>query len=139
MDKLTVFSSGREVRHVHPKVYDREVVAGVARMLELAEPPTALFAGTDSRALPAMNALEARGRRVGEAFAVVGFGDSAFRSGLCATLTSVRIHTRQMGEAAVRAALAAPRSPQAHSVIVPDRLMVRGTVCRRAEGERKSV
>jgi len=109
---------------------DAEVGLAVERFLALDEPPTAIFAGTDSRALPAMRALEARGRRVGEDFALVGFGDSAERTGQCKDLSSVRIHTRQMGEAAVRAALDAPRSPQARTVIVPDRLIVRRSACR---------
>ncbi|HOX05048.1 MAG TPA: GntR family transcriptional regulator [Planctomycetota bacterium] len=118
------------VCHPEEAALDRDVEAAVGRMLGLPEPPTALFAGTDSRALPAMRVLEAAGRRVGEDFALVGFGDSASRSGLCDSLTSVRIHTHRMGEAAVRAALDAPKVPQARTVIIPDRLIVRDSVCR---------
>jgi DNA-binding LacI/PurR family transcriptional regulator len=124
------------VSHPDEARLDREVEAEVERLLRLADPPTALFAGTDSRALPAMKALEARGRRVGQDFAVVGFGDSAARAGLCDRLTSVRIHTRQMGEAAVRAALETPHLQQARAIIVPDRLIVRETTCRPAAGVR---
>ena len=102
----------------------------MARFLALARPPTALFAGTDRRALAALKALEASGVRVGKDFALVGFGDSAFRLGQCDRLTSVRIYTRQMGEAAVRAAVEAMEAPGARTVIVPDRLIVRGTTCR---------
>ncbi len=118
------------VAHPDENDLDAEVGLAVERFLALEAPPTAIFAGTDSRALPAMRALEARGRRVGEDFALLGFGDSAARSGQCDSLGSVRIHTRQMGEAAVRAALEAPRSPQARTVIVPDRLIVRRSACR---------
>jgi DNA-binding LacI/PurR family transcriptional regulator len=116
--------------HPEEDAQDRDVEAAVGRMLQLAEPPTAIFAGTDSRALPAMRALEARGRRVGEDFAVIGFGDSAIRKGESDQLSSVRIHTGRMGEAAVEAAVKAPRVPQARTIIVPDRLIVRRSACR---------
>ena len=110
---------------------EAEVDAAVARWLALAEPPTAIFAATDHRALAAVAALERRGRRVGQDLAVVGFGDQASRLGLSGRLTSVRIHTRQMGEAAVAAALEAGRRSEGRTIIVPDRLIVRQTSCRR--------
>ena len=105
----------------------------VEEFMALPDPPTAIFAGTDDRALPALRALETRGWRVGEDFAVVGFGDQAFRLGQCDRLTSVRINTRQMGEAAVQAALEAEPPKDGRTIIVPDRLIVRASSCRRRE------
>jgi LacI family transcriptional regulator len=115
---------------------------GVGRFLGLEEPPTAIFAGTDNRALMALAELESRGVRVGEEVALVGFGDSAYRRGRCDRLTSVRIHTRRMGEAAVRAVLESRGRADARTVIVPDRLIVRATTRRpgtaaRLAGSRK--
>jgi LacI family transcriptional regulator len=119
------------VFHARDEAAGEQAAAAVARLLALADPPTALFAGTDRRALAAVRALEARGRRVGADFAVIGFGDSAWRSGESDRLSSVRIHTRQMGEAAVQAVLAAGRAPTARTVIVADRLILRQSTCRR--------
>ncbi len=104
--------------------------AAVGRFLALEDPPTALFAGEDDRALAALEELEKRGRRVGEDFALIGFGDSAFRHGLTDRLSSVRIYTRQMGEAAVRAAVETRELSEARTLIIPDRLVVRQTSCR---------
>ncbi len=106
---------------------EQNVRDGVKRFLDLVEPPTAIFAGTDNRALTAMAELEAGGVRVGEDVALVGFGDSAYRRGTCDRLTSVRIHTRRMGEAAVRAVLESPGRNEARAIIVPNRLIVRET------------
>jgi DNA-binding LacI/PurR family transcriptional regulator len=110
----------------------REDMAGSIRtavegFLALPDPPTAIFAGTDDRALPAIRVLETLGSRVGEDFAVVGFGDQAFRLGLYDRLTSVRINTRQMGEAAVEAALSSRILTEGRILIVPDRLIVRSS------------
>lgn len=113
---------------------ERGAREGVRRFLGLEEPPTAIFAGTDNRALAALAELEARGARAGEDVALVGFGDSAYRRGLCDRLTSVRIHTRRMGEAAVRAILESEGRSEARTVIVPDRLIVRATTRRSGTG-----
>jgi DNA-binding LacI/PurR family transcriptional regulator len=76
---------------------------------------------------------------MGSEFALVGFGDSAFRLGQCDRLTSVRIYTRLMGEAAVRAVLDSGGLAGARTVIVPDRLVVRGTSCRAPAKSRASL
>ena len=102
---------------------------GVERLLALADPPTAVFAGNDRKALAAWQALEARGRRPGVDIALVGFGDTASRLGKTQDLSSVRILTRRMGESAVAALVEAGRRPVARTVIVPDSLMIRGSTC----------
>jgi LacI family transcriptional regulator len=103
------------------------VEAAVERLLALDEPPTALFGFDDYRALPAIEALERRGRRVGRDFAVAGFGDSAFQKGCCDRLTSSRINVRRMGQEALRAALSGEKSGGGRTIIVPTRLMIRET------------
>jgi DNA-binding LacI/PurR family transcriptional regulator len=102
----------------------------VRKFLGMEEPPTAIFAGTDHRAVVALEELERRGLRVGEDIALLGFGDSAFRSGQCDRLSSARIYTRQMGEAAVRALLEVREAPEVRTVVVPDRLIVRQSTCQ---------
>jgi LacI family transcriptional regulator len=105
------------------------VDAAVHRFLALDRPPTALFGYNDRRALAAVDALEKRGRRVGEDFAVAGFGDTAYRTGDCRTLTSCRIYTRKFGEEAVRAALSEHNASEGRTIIVPTRLFVRESSC----------
>jgi len=125
---------GLAVSPEHERV-EAEVDAAVERWLARPEAPTAVFAATDHRALAAVAALEQRGRRVGQDFAVVGFGDQAFRLGHSSRLTSVRIHTRQMGQAALAAALEAGRRSEGRTIIVPDRLIVRQSSCRCREAQ----
>jgi DNA-binding LacI/PurR family transcriptional regulator len=112
------------------------LAGAVERLLALPDPPTAIFAFDDNRALPAIRALQARGIAVGRDFAVAGFGDSAIRRGLCDTLTSCRIYPRKMGEEALRAALEERGPGEGRTIIVPDRLCIRSSTCppKGAEG-----
>ncbi|MHC4914909.1 MAG: LacI family DNA-binding transcriptional regulator [Planctomycetota bacterium] len=108
---------------------DEFVDSAVERLLAMAEPPTALFGYNDRRALAAIAALEKRGRKVGKDIAVAGFGDTAYRTGTCRTLTSCRIYTRKFGEEAVKAALGEHNASEGRTVIVPTRLFVRESTC----------
>jgi DNA-binding LacI/PurR family transcriptional regulator len=105
------------------------VEQAVKRFLALPDPPTAIFAATDDRALAAASTLERCGRRVGRDFALAGYGDSAIRLGHADWLTSVRIYTSRMGEAAAAAALDSQASAEGRTIIVPDRLIVRDSTC----------
>ncbi len=108
---------------------EEHVCRAVDRLLELPDPPTALIGFSDAWALPAVKRLEERGRRVGKDFCVAGFGDSAIRSGECDRLTSCRVYPRKMGEAAARAALDPDAREQPRTVVIRDRVYVRGSSC----------
>jgi LacI family transcriptional regulator len=110
----------------------------VDRLLAQPEPPTAIFAATDDRALAAAAALQRRGRRVGRDVALAGYGDSAVRLDQADWLTSVRIYTRRMGEAAMEAALDSQASADGRTIIVPDRLIVRRSTCPGPFARRKA-
>jgi DNA-binding LacI/PurR family transcriptional regulator len=101
----------------------------VDRLLGRPDPPTAIFAFDDHRALPVIRGLEQHARRVGRDFCVAGYGDSAIRRGACDWLTSCRIYPRQMGREALKAALARGERREGRTIIVPDRLYVRGSSC----------
>lgn len=73
---------------------------GMARLLSLAEPPTALFAGSDETALGAMAVLREAGMEPGRRFPVVGFDDVILARHVTPALTTVRQPMRQMGRAA---------------------------------------
>jgi DNA-binding LacI/PurR family transcriptional regulator len=73
---------------------------GMARLLALDEPPTAVFAGSDETAIGAMAVLREAGIEPGRAFPVVGFDDVILARHVTPGLTTIRQPMRQMGRAA---------------------------------------
>ncbi|MGC9975054.1 MAG: substrate-binding domain-containing protein, partial [Gaiellaceae bacterium] len=97
------------------------------QMLELAEPPDAIFCASDVMAIGAMRAIEQAGLRVPEDIAVVGFDDTEYAQIAVPSLTSVRQDRVGLGAAAVEALLRmldAPESPPP-SILLPVELIVR--------------
>jgi len=70
-------------------------------LLDLPEPPTAIFAFNDNIAIGAMQAAHARGMRVPEDLSVVGFDDVEHATIVTPTLTTVRQPLAEMGRTAV--------------------------------------
>jgi LacI family transcriptional regulator len=70
-------------------------------LLDLPEPPTAIFAFNDSLALGAVQAAAERGLRVPDDLSVVGFDDSEQAALVTPALTSVRQPLGEMGRMAV--------------------------------------
>ncbi len=75
---------------------------GCNTLLDLPEPPTALFAASDQMALGAIEALRRRGLRVPEDISVVGFDDLPEVHWCAPPLTTVRQPLADMGKLAVR-------------------------------------
>jgi LacI family transcriptional regulator len=98
-------------------------------LLDLPEPPTALFAFSDSIAIGAMDAARERGVRVPEDLSVVGFNDEPFATFVSPRLTTVRQPLAQMGRTAVALLLRllAPSRPGPLQIELPTRLVVRGS------------
>jgi LacI family transcriptional regulator len=99
----------------------------MARLLDLPEPPTAVFISSDRMALGAMQEAHRRGLHVPEDVALVGYDDLFVAAHTCPPLTSVRapidaISTRatQMLIDAIRGVHSEPRQ-----VILPTELVVR--------------
>ena len=83
---------------------DFEIAGGVraaATLLDLAEPPTAIFAFNDNLAIGTIQAAKARGLRVPEDLSVIGFDDSEHASIVTPALTTVRQPLAEMGRTAV--------------------------------------
>ncbi|MGH3658231.1 MAG: LacI family DNA-binding transcriptional regulator [Micromonosporaceae bacterium] len=76
--------------------------AGIARLLDLAPPPTAVVAVSDELALGALHAVTERGLRAGPDVAVTGVGDSAVCAAVRPALTTVRLPVEEMARRAVR-------------------------------------
>jgi LacI family transcriptional regulator len=99
-----------------------------ASLLELADPPTAIFAFNDSIAIGAMEAAAARGVRVPEDLSIVGFDDVTYATVVTPALTTVRQPLAEMGRAAVGLLLRLlePRHSGPLHIELPTQLVVRG-------------
>jgi LacI family transcriptional regulator len=77
-------------------------VHAAATLLDLPEPPTAIFAFNDSIAFGALRAARDRGLRVPEDLSVVGFDDIEPATLVTPALTTVRQPLSEMGRTAVK-------------------------------------
>jgi LacI family transcriptional regulator len=97
-------------------------------LLELDEPPTAVFAAADMMAVGAIRAARSGGLRVPEDVAVVGFDDAAVASFLHPSLTTIRQDRTGLGLAAARALVREIEEPDAApppALMLPVELVVR--------------
>jgi LacI family transcriptional regulator len=98
-------------------------------LLELPDPPTAIFAFNDSIAIGAMEAATERGVRVPEDLSVVGFDDLTYATVVAPGLTTVRQPLAEMGGTAVGLLLRLleRRHSGALQIELPTQLVVRGS------------
>jgi LacI family transcriptional regulator len=75
--------------------------AAASRLLDLPDPPTAIFAFNDNLAIGAMRAAQARGLRVPDDLSVVGFDDTEEAAIVTPPLTTIRQPLAEMGRMAV--------------------------------------
>ena len=96
-------------------------------MLDLPDPPTALFCGRNVISVGAVRAL--RGRRLQHLVAMVGFDDFATADLLEPALTTIRQDARAEGERAVDLLLARLDGDDdpARSIVLPTELVERGS------------
>jgi LacI family transcriptional regulator len=115
------------VRNGHFR-YEDGVSLG-ALVLDLPEPPTAVFAASDETAAGVIEAARARGLRIPEDLSVVGFDDTQVARFASPPLTTVRQPLREMGGVALRTALrlAAGERLESHHVELATELVVRNS------------
>jgi LacI family transcriptional regulator len=89
--------------------------AGCYALLDLPEPPTAVFAASDQMALGAIEALRRQGLRVPEDMSVVGFDDLPEVRWSAPPLTTVRQPLADMGKVAARTVLRLTRDERPDS------------------------
>jgi len=111
--------------------YEHGILGGAA-VLDLPEPPTAVFAGSDETALGVIEAARTRGLRVPEDLSVVGFDDTPLARLAAPPLTTVRQPLRELGAVAVRTTLrlAAGEGVDSHHVELATELVVRQSTAR---------
>ncbi|GHE96768.1 LacI family DNA-binding transcriptional regulator [Streptomyces fumanus] len=102
---------------------------GAGALLDLREPPTAVFAGNDEIAVGVVESARARGLRVPEDLSVVGFDDTSVARMASPPLTTVRQPLREMGATALRIALrlADGEKAESHHLELATELVVRAS------------
>jgi LacI family transcriptional regulator len=100
--------------------------AAMHTLLDLEQPPTAIFAASDIMAIGAMRAIHDRGLRVPDDVAAIGYDDLPLAAAATPPLTSVHQPVSDMGAHAVRVLIEQIKgSGPATSVRLPARLVVR--------------
>jgi len=118
--------------------YDYHVAfAACARLFDRANPPTAVFAASDSMAVAIVNALHRRGLRVPDDVSVVGANDDLHAVHVEPPLTTVRLPVRTAGRRAaelIMAAIGAPSPAEPVCEMLASELIVRGSTAPPPKG-----
>ncbi|WP_235018058.1 LacI family DNA-binding transcriptional regulator [Thermomonospora echinospora] len=98
-----------------------------ARLLELPDPPTAIFAGSDQQAFGACEAARERGLRIPQDLSIVGFDDLPVARWFSPPLTTVRQPLAEMGSLATRLLFRLSRGEtlETHHVELATELVIR--------------
>src|SRR5215470_13305179 len=109
--------------------YDESGYRGTRALLELDEPPTAIFAASDLMAAGALRAASELGVSVPDDLAVVGFDDIGLASLITPQLTTVKQDMAALGEAAADGLGRMMEDPDAEPArtLVPTLLVVRAS------------
>ncbi len=108
----------------------------MVELLDLPEPPTAVFAAADLMAAGAIQAITERGRSVPHDVAVVGFDDIHLAALLQPSLTTIRQDKQGLGAATAESLIAMIEDPELDPpvVVVPVELVIRDSSAPLAEG-----
>lgn len=103
-----------------------------AKLLQLADPPTAIFYGNDINAIYGMKAIKEHHLRVPEDISIIGFDDIEMGKLTSPPLTTVRVYKEEMGSIAVRTLLKTISGEMRHpaNTIMPVKLVIRNSVQR---------
>lgn len=111
--------------------YDCGLAEGAA-LLDLAEPPTAVFAANDEIALGVFEAARSTGRRIPSDLSIVGFDDTEVARLASPPLTTIRQPLREIGGVALRTALrlSAGETLESHHIELATELVLRQSTAR---------
>jgi LacI family transcriptional regulator len=103
--------------------------AGASKLLDLALPPTAIFASNDVMAIGAIDAVRNRGMRVPEDISIIGFDDVPQATQSHPPLTTIRQPLETMGRESVQILLDLLEHPgkKVNRIELPTELVIRGT------------
>jgi LacI family transcriptional regulator len=98
-------------------------------LLNLSEPPTAIFASNDVMAMGVMDAVREKGKRIPDDISVIGFDDIPQASIVHPALTTVRQPLKNMGSIATQMLLDLLKNPDAPTkrIELPTGLVVRAS------------
>lgn len=106
----------------------RDANIATQRLLELADPPTAIFAASDDLAIGAVQAIEHRGLSIPGDIAVIGFDDIPFSDEMMPRLSTIRLPLEAMGRRAAEMLTGTLRTGKAlEDVALPVELILRDT------------
>ena len=142
-ERLDAFVKGAEERNVpvdeeRVKVGDFRRNSGFKAMrglLELEEPPTAVFAANNLMALGALQALKRAEVRVPEGISFASFDDVSWFELMDPPITAIAQPVRDLGAAAAEMLPALLEGKEVESVILDAELVIRGS-CREIGGEK---
>ena len=101
-------------------------IAGAKKLLDLPNPPTAIFAANDDSACGVMHEAFERGLSIPRDLSVFGFDDTPASRQIWPALTTVRQPCRDMGRIAAEQLIAAIRDPASAMLVrVPYELQIR--------------
>ncbi len=139
LDRLDGYRSALRTYHIPDRpdlVYEGtffqlDGFAGGTKLLDLPEPPTAIFASNDVMAMGVMDAVRERGLRVPEDISIIGFDDIPQASLVRPTLSTINQPLEKMGRVAAQMLLDLLHDPQkkAERIELPTQLVVRDSCC----------
>lgn len=98
------------------------------RLLSMAQPPTAIFAGNDDMAAGVLSVAAQHGMRVPDDVSVCGFDDMPISRQVWPQLTTIRQPCRKMGQIAAQQLIESIEKPGGgRMVVLPHELCVRGS------------
>jgi|GEM_PF-574999 len=104
---------------------------GFLHLMSLPNPPTAIFAGSDLKALGTLYAAQDHGYRVPDDLSVIGYDGEPFAEFTIPRLTTVNQNTFMFGAQAAKAILQQSRKEQASAEsMVPPQLVVRASTAQ---------
>jgi len=137
IDRLEGYRSALRVYHIpeDPKLvyegtfFQPDGYAGASTLLDIKDPPTAIFASNDSMAMGAMDAVRTRGLRIPEDISILGFDDVPQSALVRPALTTVRQPLEQMGRVATQMLLDMLKKPveKINRIELPTELIIRGS------------
>ncbi len=115
-----------EYEAIAPPLLDTEqsLVEAVNELLDLPEPPDAIFAYNDAAALVVERLCAERGLRIPQDIALVGFDDIEAAGWSQPPLTTIAVNKQQLGREALRLLL---EEKQAENLFLPVELVVRSS------------